>query len=432
MSHLTEQDRCKIQNLLNAGDLPREIAFKIGKNPSTIQREIRKHRHEDETNQKHIRNFCSQRKQCCKRSLCKLPPPNCPGRCSVCKIFSCNKLCSSFTEDSCEKLNRSPYVCNGCHELKGCQNRKYFYIASTAMNEYLTLLPECRQGIDVSPVEIQQYNDLIKTGGKNGQGIHHIMAAHPDIFQKCEKTIYNYYNNGLFSLPRGDMPRMCMRKPRRTPKIRHKIDSKCRQGRTLNDYNAFKATHPDLATAQMDSVIGRVGGKVLMTLQFEFGLMLACLRDTNNSQSVIDYFDMLERKFGFSQFQKMFPVILTDNGSEFSNPTAIETSPISKKQRTKVFYCDPNASWQKGNIENNHTNLRRILEKKTSFDNLAQSDIDLVLSHLNSYIRKSYQDIPAITRFNSIFGYDILEQLHISLIDPDKVIMEPKLLRGKI
>jgi IS30 family transposase len=200
----------------------------------------------------------------------------------------------------------------------------------------------------------------------------------------------------------------------------------------LNDYNAFKAAYPDVATVQADSVIGRVGGKVLLTLQFEFGLMLACLRDTNNSQSVIDYFDMLERKFGFSRFQKMFPVILTDNGSEFSNPTAIETSPISGKQRTKVFYCDPNASWQKGNIENNHTNLRRILEKKTSFDNLNQADIDLVLSHLNSYIRRCYQDIPAITRFNSIFGYDILEQLHISLIDPDKVIMEPKLLRGKI
>ncbi|MDD5664370.1 MAG: helix-turn-helix domain-containing protein, partial [Victivallaceae bacterium] len=178
MSHLTEQDRCKIQNLLNAGDLPREIAFKIGKNPSTIQREIRKHRHEDEANHKHIRNFCSQRKQCYKRILCKLPPQNCPGRCSICKIFSCNKHCSSFTEDSCRKLDRSPYVCNGCQELKGCQKRKYYYIASTAMNEYLTLLSEGRQGIDVSPTEIQQYNELIKAGGKNGQGIHHIMAAH--------------------------------------------------------------------------------------------------------------------------------------------------------------------------------------------------------------------------------------------------------------
>jgi IS30 family transposase len=103
----------------------------------------------------------------------------------------------------------------------------------------------------------------------------------------------------------------------------------------------------------MDSVIGVIGGKVLLTLQFEVGLMLAQIRDTNNSQSVIDYFDMLEQKFGTDNFKKIFPVILTDNGSEFSNPTAIETSIHSNQQRTRVFYCDPYASWQKAKVENN-------------------------------------------------------------------------------
>lgn len=115
---------------------------------------------------------------------------------------------------------------------------------------------------------------------------------------------------------------------------------------------------------------------------------LACLRNTNNSQSVIDYFDSFERNFGLDTFRKLFPVILTDNGSEFSNPTAIEFSPITKERRTWVFYCEPNAAWQKGNIENNHTNLRKILPKKTSFNDLNQDDIDLVLSHLNSIKRK--------------------------------------------
>ena len=223
-----------------------------------------------------------------------------------------------------------------------------------------------------------------------------------------------------------------MRKPRTKPKIRHKIDQKCRYGRTFEHYNIFVAEHPDEPTVQIDSVIGRVGGKVLLTLQFESGMMLACLRDSNNSQSVIDYFDMLERKFSLERFKRMFPVILTDNGSEFSNPTAIEMSPFTHEPRTRLFYCDPNASYQKGEIENNHTNLRRILPKGTSFDKLTQADIDLVLSHLNSYIRKSYDDIPAITKFNSIFGEDILEQLHITLISPDDVIMDPKLLKGKI
>ncbi len=432
MSHLKQQDRCKIENLLNAEESPRKIALLLGKNHSTISREIQKHRQEDEENRKRIKNFCSQKKQCVKKGLCKAPPSNCQARCSVCRNFSCNKLCLNFTEDICRKLEQSPYVCNGCKDLKICRKRKFFYCAVTAMGEYKATLVESRQGIDVSPAEMQSYNDLIKVGARNGQGIHHIMHAHPDVFQKCEKTIYNYFNDGKFFLPRGDMPRMCMRKPRTCPKIRHKIDSKCRQGRTLDDYKQFIEHNPEVAVVQMDSVIGKIGGKVLLTLQFELGLMLACLRDTNNSQSVIDYFDMLEKTFGLNTFQSMFPVILTDNGSEFSNPSALETSPFTGVRRTRVFYCDPNASWQKGSIENNHTNLRRILEKKNSFDLLTQLDIDLVLSHLNSYIRKSYQDIPAITQFNSIFGGKILEQLNIHLIPPDNVILDPKLLKGKI
>ena len=161
-------------------------------------------------------------------------------------------------------------------------------------------------------------------------------------------------------------------------------------------------------------------------------MMLAWLRDTNNSQSVIEYFDLLEQKLGLSRFRRMFPIILTDNGSEFSNPTAIEISPITGKRRTRIFYCDPNAAWQKGSIENNHTNLRRILVKGCSFTRLTQQDIDLVLSHLNSYIRKSYDDTPAIERFCALFGKDCLDALNLTVIPPDDIILDPKLLKGKI
>lgn len=330
------------------------------------------------------------------------------------------------------KLARPPFVCNGCPDLKNCRKRKFFYQAVAAEKAYLDLLHECRKGIDVSEAEIRQYNELIRHGGHNGQSLHHIMSAHKDVFQKCSKSLYNYFNQGIFSLPRGEMPRMCMRKPRKVEKIRHKVDPKCRSGRTLADYEKYCLEHPNLPTVQMDSVIGSVGGKVLLTLQFECGMMLAWLRDTNNSQSVIEYFDLLEQKLGLSRFRRMFPIILTDNGSEFSNPTAIEISPITGKRRTRIFYCDPNAAWQKGSIENNHTNLRRILVKGCSFTRLTQRDIDLVLSHLNSYIRKSYDDTPAIERFCALFGKDCLDALNLTVIPPDDIILDPKLLKGKI
>ena len=432
MSHLTEQDRHMIANLLNAGLSPLAIAHKLKRAHSTITRELRKHRREDEENQKHKKNFCNRRLICHKRSLCKIPPGNCPGRCSQCKLIECRKYCDEYEEEVCTKLDRPPFVCNGCPDLKNCRKRKFFYLAVTAEKAYQDLLHECRKGIDVSEAEIRQYNELIRHGGHNGQSLHHIMSAHKDVFQKCSKSIYNYFNQGVFSLPRGEMPRMCMRKPRKVEKIRHKVDPKCRSGRTLADYEKYCLEHPNLPTVQMDSVIGSVGGKVLLTLQFECGMMLAWLRDTNNSQSVIDYFDMQERKFGPERFRRMFPIILTDNGPEFSNPTAIEISPITGKRRTRIFYCDPNASWQKGSIENNHTNLRRILVKGCSFTRLTQQDINLVLSHLNSYIRKSYDDTPAIDRFCALFGKDCLVILNLTVIPPDDIIMDPKLLKGKI
>ena len=432
MSHLTEQDRHMIANLLDAGLSPLAIAHQLKRAHSTITRELRKHRREDEENQKHKKNFCNRRLICHKRSLCKIPPGNCPGRCSQCKLIECRKYCDEYEEEVCMKLARPPFVCNGCPDLKNCRKRKFFYQAVAAEKAYLDLLHECRKGIDVSEAEIRQYNELIRHGGHNGQSLHHIMSAHKDVFQKCPKTLYNYFNQGIFSLPRGEMPRMCMRKPRKVEKIRHKVDPKCRSGRTLADYEKYCLEHPNLPTVQMDSVIGSVGGKVLLTLQFECGMMLAWLRDTNNSQSVIEYFDLLEQKLGLSRFRRMFPIILTDNGSEFSNPTAIEISPITGKRRTRIFYCDPNAAWQKGSIENNHTNLRRILVKGCSFTRLTQRDIDLVLSHLNSYIRKSYDDTPAIERFCALFGKDCLDALNLTVIPPDDIILDPKLLKGKI
>ena len=432
MSHLTEQDRHMIANLLDAGLSPLAIAHQLKRAHSTITRELRKHRREDEENQKHKKNFCNRRLICHKRSLCKIPPGNCPGRCSQCKLIECRKYCDEYEEETCTKLDRPPFVCNGCPDLKICRKRKFFYQAVAAEKAYQDLLHECRKGIDVSEAEIRQYNELIRHGGHNGQSLHHIMSAHKDVFQKCPKSIYNYFNQGVFSLPRGEMPRMCMRKPRKVEKIRHKVDPKCRSGRTLADYEKYCLEHPNLPTVQMDSVIGSVGGKVLLTLQFECGMMLAWLRDTNNSQSVIEYFDLLEQKLGLSRFRRMFPIILTDNGSEFSNPTAIEISPITGKRRTRIFYCDPNAAWQKGSIENNHTNLRRILVKGCSFTRLTQQDIDLVLSHLNSYIRKSYDDTPAIERFCALFGKDCLDALNLTVFPPYDIILDPKLLKGKI
>lgn len=261
------------------------------------------------------------------------------------------------------------------------------------------------------------------------RSVHHILSTQRDLFTVCEKTVYRYINAGIIRTKRGDMPRSCMMRPRKN-KIDHKVDTQCRIGRTFNDFKLFCRNNPDTPVVEMDSVAGRIGGKVLLTLQFNScGFMMAFLRDANNSQTVIDIFNHLEKSLGETVFKKLFPVILTDNGSEFSNPTALEISPSTKKQRTQIFYCDPYASWQKGHVENNHLNLRKILSKGSSFDELTQQNIDLAVSHINSIARKSLNDVPAITLFETIYGREVLRKLHLALIPAKEVNLTQDLLK---
>ena len=108
--------------------------------------------------------------------------------------------------------------------------------------------------------------------------------------------------------------------------------------------------------------------------------MLAFLREHNDAQSVIDIFNNIENIHNIDVFKSLFPVILTDNGSEFSNPLEIEYSYKTGEQRTNIFYCEPGRPDQKGSCEVNHEIIRRILPKGTSFDNLTQEDINKIIS----------------------------------------------------
>ncbi len=70
-------------------------------------------------------------------------------------------------------------------------------------------------------------------------------------------------------------------------------------------------------------------------------------------------------------------MILTDNGSEFSNPKCIENGPDGKGfQRTRIYYCNPSAPYQKAETEVGHEFIWRVAPKGKSFDELTQADID--------------------------------------------------------
>ena len=426
MSHLTESDRLKIEHGLRYRMSFQEIARMLGKARSTILREVLKHRQASTKGAPgRIHNRCIHRRNCYVYSLCG--DLKCKRKCSTCK--KCNTICPKFKEEICLKLSKTPYVCNGCPDEHKCVLMKQYYICSVAYKEYIQLLVEARKGVNLTEGEKSQISNVIHSGVKKGQSVHHIMAANKDSFTVCEKSVYRYINAGIIRTRRGYMPRSCCMKPRKQKNIEHKVDKKCRINRSYDDFKKYCKENPDLSIVEMDSVLGRRGGKVLLTIHFNnCGLLLAFLRDANNSQSVIDVFNSLEERLTFKVFQKLFPVMLTDNGSEFSNPSALETSPFTGKRRTRIFYCNPYSSWQKGHVENNHLNLRKVITKGRSIDNFTQEDINIILSNVNSFARKSLNNIPAITLFETIYSKGIMDALNIKLINKNEVYLLPELI----
>jgi len=151
------------------------------------------------------------------------------------------------------------------------------------------------------------------------------------------------------------------------------------------------------------------------------------------SQSVIDIFNGLDELLGDRTFKELFPVILTDNGSEFSNPSEIECrekvfTGVSRR-RTRLYYCDAGSPYQKGAIEVNHELIRRILPKGTSFDHLTQKDIFLMMNHINSYKRKKLNNRSPYETFSFYHGEDVLEKLACRQIPIKDIMLKPALLK---
>jgi len=424
--HLTDAERLQIEQWLKDRVSIKQIALKLSKSTSTVSREIRSRATTSEKYAPYrIHNRCVKRNDCQKRYLCS-DKPNCTKRCSTCSL--CNELCEDYQEQFCYKLCEPPYVCNGCMDEHQCVLRKKYYLHHKAHEAYREMLVESRSGANITEDELLMLDEIVSPLVMRGQSIHHIVANNPDQFEVSEKSIYRYVAGGLIKARNIDMPRVCRTRPRKSKPVEHKVDSGCRIGRTYAEFLASSERSP-VPVLEMDSVIGRVGGKVLLTMMFKScDLMLAFIRDRNTSQSVIDVFNSIYELLGADCFKALFPVILTDNGSEFSNPKALEYD-AQDNRRTMLYYCDPCASFQKPNVELNHEFIRKILPKGSSFDALAQSDISLMMSHINSYSREKLNDKSPFDMFGFIYGYDVLEKLGIIRIPANEILLKPSLLK---
>ncbi len=198
-----------------------------------------------------------------------------------------------------------------------CSLLKNIYDAKHAHIKAHEAISESRSGLCISEDEIKRLNAIISPLVQRGQSVHQIYATHQKELMCSEKTIYNYIDACLFDVRNIDLPRK-VKFRERYKKSEFKVDKGCRIDRNYEAFQAFFDKKPDTAVVQMDSVIGSKGGKCLLTIHFvETSLMLAYLRDANTSKSVTDIFEMLYDTLGNPLFKRLFPVILTDNGSEF-------------------------------------------------------------------------------------------------------------------
>ncbi len=393
--HLTFDDRCTIHEHLNMGSSFTEIGDVLRKDRTTISKEIKTHRYEKKSTNKH--------------------------------------------ETVCPKLSRPPYVCNACPEKDTCSRRKYFYSADSAHNDYKKDLSEKRSDIRVPKYVVAEINELISPLMVNKHhSVNHVYVAYADRLPVSKSTLYRLIDRGYLDVRNIHLPRKMRYKTKKgyNRKEVSEVSIERKFHRFHSDFLDYCEHNPDASIVEMDTVIGTrggKGGKCFLTLLFrKFKLMLIYLLPYKTAQSVVDVFDSLKNDLGEAEFARLFEVILTDNGSEFADPQGIERSLITGDKISRVYYCNPNASWQKGSLEKNHEYIRYVLPKGTSFASLEQSDAELLASHINSIPRQSLNKQTPYEAAVGFIGKENLDIFGIKRIPNDEVDCSNNLLRHKI
>ena len=382
--HLTLSDRNDIQLGLERGETFKAIGRLILKDPTTVSKEVKRNRQVRES--------------------------------------TCHNL-------PCPLLDKAPFVCNGCPKRRqNCGYKKILYLAKQAQKQYEQTLVESREGTPLNSKTFWDMDKVISDGVKKGQHIYHILKTHN--LDVSSSTVYRHIRKGYLSIAPIDLARAVKFKERRKSKL-PSIPKEAKKGRSYEDFQNYLVLNQLDSWLEMDTVIGRMGGKVLLTFNLSFcNFIFARLLDNKTALEVTKHLYDIKNTLhqADKDFFQLFPVILTDNGGEFARVDDIE---MDVRGESKLFFCDPNRSDQKGRIEKNHTLIRDILPKGTSFDNLTQEDINLVCSHVNSVKRAALNGKSAYELFAFTYGEEIPKLLGISKIPAEDVCQSSTLLQHK-
>ena len=329
----------------------------------------------------------------------------------------------------CPLLDKAPFVCNGCPKRRqNCGYKKILYLAKQAQKQYEQTLVEAREGTPLNSQTFWDIHKVISDGVKKGQHIYHILKTHN--LDVSSSTVYRHIRKGYLSIAPIDLARAVKFKDRRKNNL-PSIPKEAKKGRSYEDFQNYLSLNQLDYWLEMDTVMGRMGGKVLLTFNLSFcNFIFARLLDNKTALEVTKHlYDIKNTLYQADKdFFQLFPVILTDNGGEFARVDDIE---MDVRGESKLFFCDPNRSDQKGRIEKNHTLIRDILPKGTSFDDLTQENINLVCSHVNSVKRAALNGKSAYEFFVFTYGEEVSKLLGISKIPAEDVCQSSTLLQHK-
>jgi IS30 family transposase len=433
--HLSTTQRIKIEKGLVDGESFASIAKTIDKHPSTVSKEVKKYRYFPDREAPEHLITCARRKVCQLRFLCD--QKDCVKLCKSCYSPACNRdcrtICPEYKPTICPKIRKAPYVCNGCPKFRRCNLQHALYSAQQADESSHDLLISCRDGINQSPADIAMLDDLISPLLKQGQSIAHIYANHGHEIPCSRRTLYHYLDKGVFEARNIDLRRRVRYKckERKSPTRISLAASEFRINRTYDDFKELIKKVPETSVVELDTVEGGHGNskQAFLTMLFRnCSLMLIFVLEEKTQDCVIEIFDTLSEKLGIDTFKKLFPVILTDNGIEFQHPKRIECD-ANGEVRTRVYYCNPNSSWQKGMIEKNHEYIRYVIPKGQSLDPYTQDDVTLLMNHINSEARDSLNGCNPFKLSLLLLDNKLHKLLHLKEIAPDEVQLQPGLLR---
>ena len=416
--HLTVQERIIIEKGIENGfTKAAAIALTIGKDKSTVGKEIKKHR--ELVHKSSYKINCANMKNCSHNHVCD--------------------NCADFKPFTCNRRDRSPGACSGCSKYTHCRYDKYRYKADFSHKKYREDLVDSRTGINMSYEECKAMADIIVPLIKAGHSPYHIVTNHPEL-NISEKTLYNYIENDIFrefGLLDINLRIKTKRKiaKKASNKYKKREDKKYLNGRTYDDFINYTAENKNLSVVEMDTVYNNGSTCPFMqTFKFlDYSFMFIVYQEEKTAKSMVEGVDLLEKILGEDLFSEEVAIIKTDRGSEFCDAEGFEKEE-NESRRTRIFYCDPMASGQKGSLENNHKEIRYICPKENDLNDLglnSQEKANLIVSHINSQSKEHLKGKSPleVMEFMNPALYQKFKDFGIERINKDNIVLKPYLLK---